>query len=193
MLTIAQAFANWELEIKPTVIAQYSADDMPALSESWNDYTDSLCKDGELSDLQYHYCPAWDDEIPDDDREFILSAMGVTMRAMRAERPDASEWGEAASHWRVTLKRNGKSYSTHYSMGAALTGSPELCDVLYCLISDAESAGESFDDWCANFGYDTDSRKAERTWKACKRVAASLSRLFTNNELDALRELFADY
>ena len=31
-----------------------------------------------------------------------------------------------------------------------------------------------FDAWCADFGYDTDSRKAEKTFKACEHQAARL-------------------
>ena len=43
--------------ISESVIVQYGADDTPAMSESFNNWTDSLCKDGELHGLQYHhYC-----------------------------------------------------------------------------------------------------------------------------------------
>ena len=39
----------------------------------------------------------------------------------------------------------------------------------YCFVSDALSGTYSFENFCAEFGYDTDSRTAEKTWKACKR------------------------
>lgn len=195
MISLSQAFAQWQ-----ELAAGIPKDDGPMLAESWNDYTDSLCKDGELTALQYHYAPAYDDSMPGDgtrfdpladDREFILDVMGVTMKSTRTDsRDNADEWDRYASHWQITMRRNGKRMVTTYSMGGAHVGEPELPGVLNCLLSDAEAGAESFDDFCANFGYDTDSRKAERTHKACKRTAASLARLFSSSELADLRELF---
>jgi hypothetical protein len=43
-------------EILPMIQKTYEKDgipDRPARSEAWNDWTDSLCKDGEISDWQY--------------------------------------------------------------------------------------------------------------------------------------------
>lgn len=54
---------------------------------------------------------------------------------------------------------------------------PSISDVLDCLAMDAvgiENARGSFDDWCAEYGYDTDSRKAEKTFHICERQAAHL-------------------
>jgi hypothetical protein len=44
-------------EIAPFVIEQYGEDDKPAMNEAFNDWSDSLCKDEQLHDLQYDkYC-----------------------------------------------------------------------------------------------------------------------------------------
>lgn len=44
-------------EILPYVIEQYSEDDEIAINESFNDWTDSLCKEGELHPEQCNaYC-----------------------------------------------------------------------------------------------------------------------------------------
>ncbi len=42
------------------------------------------------------------------------------------------------------------------------------CGVIYSLLSDTQAGQESFSDFCGNFGYDEDSRKAESTWNACR-------------------------
>lgn len=48
---------RFDAEILPMVIEQYGADDDPAISEAFNDWTDSLTKDGELHPEQYNqYC-----------------------------------------------------------------------------------------------------------------------------------------
>ncbi len=44
-------------QVAPLVIEQYGADDEPAMSEGFNNWSDSLCKDGEIHPLQYsEYC-----------------------------------------------------------------------------------------------------------------------------------------
>lgn len=41
-------------ECAPHVIAQYGEGDEPALNEAFNNWTDALCKDGDLHPLQYN-------------------------------------------------------------------------------------------------------------------------------------------
>lgn len=195
-MNIKDAFESWKSEIKPHVIAQYGADDECALSESWNDYTDSLNKDGDLSDLQYQYCPAWDDAMPDDDKEFILDAMGVSFGSVKlAARPDnLADWSADATHWKVIIKRAKNEFAIFYSMGSAHTGAPDDMDVFNCLLTDTSDIdGVEFEDWASDLGYDPDSRKAERAFKACQGTMMNLRAMFSESELSDLRELFQDY
>jgi hypothetical protein len=39
---------RFDSEVLPSVIAEYGEDDEPAINESFNNWTDSLCKDGEI-------------------------------------------------------------------------------------------------------------------------------------------------
>lgn len=195
-LTFADAFNSWDSEIKPAVIAHFGRDDVDALSQSWNDHTDALCKDGQLSDLQYHYCPSWDDTIPDDDGEFTLDAMGVTFASVNTgERTDGlmSDMPAGSTHWRVLIKRGTKEIETRYSMGPAHTGEPDGADVFGSLLMDTSDVeGETFENWADNLGFDTDSRKAERIFEACQKTLLNLKTMFNKSELDDLREMFAD-
>lgn len=54
---------------------------------------------------------------------------------------------------------------------------PNLYDVLTSLKADA-THGETFADWCANYGYDTDSRKAMETYLACQESENRSRRFF---------------
>ena len=69
---------------------------------------------------------------------------------------------------------------------------PTLTDVLYCLVSDAQTVNycAGFEDWCAELGYDDDSRKAEKTYRACQDIYFQLRQL---GDLEELSELFQDY
>ena len=70
---------------------------------------------------------------------------------------------------------------------------PHAADVLSCLISDAQSVGSSFEDWCADLGYDFDSRKAYRTYEACREVDRQLRVFFSPEALQALQDALQDY
>ena len=44
---------------------------------------------------------------------------------------------------------------------------PEIDQVLHCLFMDAQCGSESFDEFCANYGYSDDSLKALDTYRDC--------------------------
>lgn len=47
----------FDREVMPAVIEQYGDNDIPAINESFNNWSDSLCKDGIIHELQYdQYC-----------------------------------------------------------------------------------------------------------------------------------------
>lgn len=109
--------------------------------------------------------------------------------------------------WRVTLTRDGKTRVLPYRMGLGHVQTkcgkpiqsfrfrqmpcehvrcynagdqptpPDLYSVLTSLKANA-THGETFDDWCRDFGYDTDSRKAMATYLACQNSEVESRRFF---------------
>ena len=92
------------------------------------------------------------------------------------------------THYKVRLRAGRRSMTLHFSMGMAHTREPEVADVLDCLASDSASFenARSFEDWCSDYGYDTDSRKAERTYRAIQRQAGKLQRVLGEDAYQAL-------
>ena len=82
------------------------------------------------------------------------------------ENKNAPDW-KNANHYRVVLKCGKRTLTTYFSMGLALTSEPTAEDVLDCLASDVAGFlnAWSFEDWCEDYGYDTDSRKAEKIYR----------------------------
>jgi hypothetical protein len=79
-------------------------------------------------------------------------------------------------NYECVLTRENVNLRTFFSKGKALSEKPTCEEVLDCLAQEAsgyENAA-SFEDWCDDFGYDTDSRKAERIWLAVVDGAKSL-------------------
>ena len=99
---------------------------------------------------------------------------------------------EAQKKHRVKISYFGKSYVTDYYMGSALTRKPNKKDVLNSMLLD-DVSGIDFNEFCCEFGYDNDSIKALKTYKACQRETKALHNMFDSDEIDMLRELLEDY
>lgn len=71
---------------------------------------------------------------------------------------------------------------------------PGACNVLASLALDSSvlDAG-GFESWAQEFGYDTDSRKAESIYNACLEIALKMRAAFGDAGLNALREACAEY
>ena len=83
------------------------------------------------------------------------------------------------NHYEIKIIKNNNSFVTHYSMGLGLKYTPKITGVIDCLAMEAsgvENEG-TFENWCDSFGYDTDSRKAERIWETIKIEAKQLKTL----------------
>jgi hypothetical protein len=97
--------------------------------------------------------------------------------------------------WTCTLKRGRKRMTVPFYMGIGHNGKePTAAEVLSCLLSDASSADDarSFEDFAGELGYDVNSRKAERIYKACQRTSRKLH-AFLGDTFDTLLEASRDY
>ncbi len=94
--------------------------------------------------------------------------------------------------YRVTISRKAGgriSFDFWNSLHDMQNGTqPHAYDVLACISGDTYCA-ETFEDFCADFGYDTDSLKAQDTWKRCAKFAKRLQAFFTADELTQLVEI----
>jgi len=61
-------------------------------------------------------------------------------------------------------------------------------DVLACLSGDV-NCPDTFEDFCSEYGYEEDSRKAFNTFKRCARFAERLRAFFSEEEREALQEI----
>lgn len=67
-----------------------------------------------------------------------------------------------------------------------LAKKPSEYDILACLNVDY---CETLEDFCDCFGYDSDSREAEKTYKAVQKEQAGLMQLFNDSEIEKLNEI----
>ena len=82
-------------------------------------------------------------------------------------------------HWFVRIKtKAGTNMSLYFSKGFGHNGkAPNVAEVLESLTMDASSVhGHDFETWARDLGYDTDSRKAEKIYKACQKLRDKMLR-----------------
>lgn len=119
----------------------------------------------------------------------------ITMECEQIERrDDGLMLGMDGTHWRCVLRRAGdgrKRMTVLFTMGKAHTDAPDCASVLDCIASDASGIenARGFADWCADYGYDDDSRKAERIYNAACAGAKALKR-FLHSDADYAALLF---
>lgn len=95
----------------------------------------------------------------------------------------------------VKNKENGKKTRFEFwcsIMRPEFESEYDVLNAFYCFVSDALDSLYSFDEFCGEFGYDTDSRKAEKVYRACKRAYAKFERVsgFSDDEMyDFINEL----
>jgi len=111
---------------------------------------------------------------------------GVTMKvgSPKYEKP---LWDDKEHYiFPVTLTKDGESMRINFGQSLADGNKkPSEYDVLATICK--YDIG-SFEDFCSEFGYDEDSRKAERTYKACLKEWKDVERVF-GGDGECLEEL----
>ncbi len=124
----------------------------------------------------------------------------VTYCGEHKDNDNGKEWKHDA--WKVTF--GGKIvFSSDYKTGTGLRKMnkagrmtprfPKAAGVFYCLLMDGEALDQSFSDWCACYGYDEDSRKAESIYFQCCETGKNIRKCFSRDAIQELRDALQDY
>jgi len=175
----------------------------------YNARAEQFLKDcGATLDIEYLYTGPYfsgEGEIRDVYRFTLKTPRGVyqanfgdsihnTERRKIANSMDGTYISEGAQPLIRTLRKAGFTIK-EYGFGYAASGKeimdarkhkPSAYDILACL---TKSDPGTFDEFCAEFGYDTDSRSAERTYFAVQNEWSGVRRVFSEEQLEALAEI----
>jgi hypothetical protein len=119
----------------------------------------------------------------------FMEKTGTTMKAtyVKHDRYFADD-KESRDIYRITLKRNGDKYT--FRFGQSIVNSngdtpPTPYDVLASI---TKNDPESFENFCSEYGYDTDSRKALKAFHAVEKEWENVDRLF-NDVINELQDI----
>lgn len=71
---------------------------------------------------------------------------------------------------------------------------PNIADVYYSIVMDSDVLDYgNFENWAAEFGYDSDSIKAEKLYRMCLDTALIMRAVIGDSGLERLREVYRDY
>lgn len=115
----------------------------------------------------------------------IANEIGLKMQILSSEYKLHFEGDKQQRYvFKIKLIKGGKQYTFEFGQSISEgSNEPTLYSVLACL---TKYDPETFEDFCAIYGYDNDSRKVEKIYKAVLKEWKNLNRLFTSDELELL-------
>ena len=122
----------------------------------------------------------------------FITEQQLVMSVRSVKRNPHMQGEQMPRNFECTIEFEGRGYheplTVYFSQGSAHKKPPTLADVLDCLASDASGVdnARSFEDWASEYGYDTDSRKAERTYHICEKQAQDLKALLGQDAYNQL-------
>jgi len=126
----------------------------------------------------------------------LLKEVGVTFRVMYIRYNPNAEWGH--DEWEVTLCKQGEGHKFPFHTGTGLRRrgkpvKPSVACVLHSLLLDGAAMNQSFDDWCDEYGYNSDSIKDFNTYRKCVHTGRALRKIFSQVVWDELSLILQNY
>jgi len=109
---------------------------------------------------------------------------------------EASEKQQNYNNHIVTISHNKKKCNFDFwgsIMNPEISNNEENIFAFYCFLSDSIGAMESFEGFCDTFGYNTDSRNAEKIYKACQKSLKKIERVFDCDLYELSNEIQETY
>jgi len=118
--------------------------------------------------------------------------IGIRIALKDSKLPDWDD-GSFRHHYCVSLNKPNRKVPLRFDFWGSVNDAnegkhPTAYGVLACISSDA-FCPDTFADFCSEYGYDEDSRKAEKLFAKCARFGLQLREFFTMNELEELAEI----
>lgn len=139
-----------------------------------------------------------------DSVDSFLSTAFVKFKVQYSGETKRDNW--SCDAWRVRFSSPKGVMATDYFTGMghrkiiktawarhAKPVNPRAADVLYSLVLDSAALDTSFEYWCGEYGCDSDSIKAFDTYRACCDIGKKMRSVFTQEQIQSLRDMLQDF
>lgn len=154
-------------------------------------------KDPKELRLEYHVAVSYQDR-PLVTTPYTMGIAHIPGHEKMCRELNGHVWSILFTNWVREACTSGRVPKATFSSTSWIPGKtpilPDLRDVIYSLVMDGGAIDyRDFEDWAADYGYDTDSRKAEATYRACLEIGLKLRNTLGEAKLNELRELYSGY
>lgn len=127
-------------------------------------------------------------------QKFLFTIKGKTFEYYTGigHRESAAMFSQDREEYNRLKNANLNDYGLKSFLKLSRATLPTIEGLFYSLVMNSSAADQTFSDWCSDFGYETDSRKALQTYEDCQESAVKMRGL-TSATLDQLREYFQNY
>lgn len=120
------------------------------------------------------------------------SGLCATVTGGSAIVTDGDKWQHRAFNVNFVNARSGHFANFTWRQGTGVKGDPIPAEVLAGVCREFADSETTFEDWADNFGYDKDSRRAEKLFNECRAIGANLLHLgLTRKQIQAFAKLSA--
>ncbi len=92
-------------------------------------------------------------------------------------------------HNRYNIKNKTLLAEVAFYAATKAKWTPDPLDILWAISRDGDAIEMTFEDWASELGYDVDSRKAEKTYRACQDNALRLRKILSADKIETIKNL----
>lgn len=117
---------------------------------------------------------------------------GTTIEIKAYFQANVNKWGAFRNTYKVNVFGHIFEYTTQARKSQTPLTEDDFKNIIYCLVQDALAydCSRDYNDFCAEFGYETSSKEAQRIHKACKRTYEVLAQHLTEEDMDFINHIF---
>lgn len=149
---------------------------------------------GGKSDTDQWLCIFTKDSRPNEPEEFdFYTGMGCRAKPTKNDYIFAArEFQGLSENDRKGLTSYGRRYLAEVEK-LRKPQKPEVASVLHSLMLDMDACEMSFEEWCNELGFNSDSIKDQAVYFECQKSGDKLKKIFTHAQFEELREALQDY
>jgi len=105
-----------------------------------------------------------------------------------------ASWGNNWNNHMITVTNTETDQKITFEFWASnahpvLNTEYDILNAFYCFVSDAIAGSYTFEEFCNEFGYDSDSRQAEKIYRKCKKQLEKLKKIYDGDIYELINEL----